>query len=119
MAAIFLVEDEALIRMMVADMAIDLGHTIAAETGDLKQGLELAAEKSFDVAILDLRLLDGSSEAVAKVLATRNIPFAFASGYGPDGLPERFRDRPVLRKPFEAQELQKCIEALLSTPRLD
>jgi CheY-like chemotaxis protein len=118
MAAIFLVEDEVLIRMLVADMATELGHTIAAETGDLKHGLELAAEKNFDVAILDLQLLDGSSEPLAKVLARRKIPFAFASGYGPDGLPEQFKDRPVLRKPFEIQELQTCIAALLSIREL-
>lgn len=119
MAAIFFVEDEVLIRMLVADMASELGHTIAAEAGDLKRGLQLAAEKKFDVAILDVQLLDGSSEPVGKILETRNIPFALASGYGPDHLPEGFRSRPILRKPFEIRELQKCIEALLSIRALD
>jgi hypothetical protein len=36
------VEDETLIRMMVADMVVDLGHTIAAEADDLRHGVELA-----------------------------------------------------------------------------
>ena len=32
-------------------------------------------------------------------------PFAFASGYGPSGLPEGFRDRPLLGKPFGSEAL--------------
>ncbi|SFH64691.1 CheY chemotaxis protein or a CheY-like REC (receiver) domain [Bradyrhizobium sp. Gha] len=119
MAAIFLVEDEVLIRMMIADMATDLGHRIAAEIGDVKGALKHAAQTSFDVAILDVQLLDGSSEPIADLLTARNIPFAFASGYGSGGLPERFKDRPILRKPFEAAELQRCIEELLSSQKTD
>ena len=119
MPAIFLVEDEPLIRMMVADMATDLGHIVAAEAGDVKRALELAASISFDLAILDVQLLDGSSRPLAELLAARDIPFAFASGYGPDGVPEGFRDRPILRKPFEAEELRKCIERLLGHPKAE
>ena len=32
---VFLVEDDAIIRMMVADMLQDMGHSIAAEAGHL------------------------------------------------------------------------------------
>lgn len=35
MASVLLVEDEALIRMMIADMIVELGHKIAGEAGDL------------------------------------------------------------------------------------
>ncbi|WP_438745165.1 hypothetical protein [Bradyrhizobium sp. U531] len=80
--------------------------------------MEFAANASFDVAILDVQLLDGSSRPLAELLAARNIPFTFASGYGPEGIPERFRNRPVLQKPFEAEELRRCIEGLLS-PKMD
>ena len=33
------------------------------------------------------------------------MPFAFASGYGRSGLPEGFRDRPLLGKPFGVEAL--------------
>jgi DNA-binding response OmpR family regulator len=117
MPALFIVEDDAIIRMMLVDMAAELGHTVAAEAGDLKRGLGIAAEGTFDLAILDLELLDGSSEPIAEALASRNIPFAFASGYSHESVPKRFRDHPVLQKPFRIDQLQHCIDALLSKPR--
>ncbi|MGY4622839.1 hypothetical protein [Bradyrhizobium sp. USDA 4486] len=76
MALVFLVEDEVLIRMMVADMVIDLGHTVAAEAGDLSSALEHANSAVFDVAVLDAMLGRDSIKPVAKALANRNSPFA-------------------------------------------
>ena len=113
MASVLLVEDEALIRMMVADMLTDLGHTVADEAGDLASALERANRGGFDLAILDVRLKDQSIEPVAEVLASRNIPFAFASGYGADGVPERFQGRPRLQKPCPIEQLDGCIAGLL------
>jgi CheY-like chemotaxis protein len=51
---IFVVEDEALIRMMVVEMLEELGHTIAAEAGHLDKALELAGSVDFDLAVLDV-----------------------------------------------------------------
>jgi CheY-like chemotaxis protein len=41
-ASIFLVEDEALIRMMLAEMVEELGHRVVAEAGNIKEGQALA-----------------------------------------------------------------------------
>ncbi|MGY4629091.1 hypothetical protein [Bradyrhizobium sp. USDA 4486] len=54
-----------------------------------------------------------SIEPVAKALANRNIPFAFASGFGADGAPEQFREQPRLQKPFQIEQLERCIARLL------
>ena len=42
------------------------------------------------------------------------MPFAFASGHGPSGLPEGFRDRPLLGKPFNEEALLALIRTLLA-----
>jgi hypothetical protein len=47
---VFLVEDESMIRMMVADMLEELGHMIAAEAGHLDRAMELARSAEFDRA---------------------------------------------------------------------
>jgi len=52
MACVLLIEDETLIRMMVADMLIELGHEVAGEAGDLGSGLALAKITECDAAIL-------------------------------------------------------------------
>jgi CheY-like chemotaxis protein len=47
------VEDEAIIRMMVVEMLEELGHTVAAEAGHLDKAMDLASSIDFDIAILD------------------------------------------------------------------
>ncbi|MCK1670737.1 response regulator [Bradyrhizobium sp. 150] len=113
MASVLLVEDEALIRMMIADMLAELGHTVAGEANDLQGGLVLASAPGVDAAILDVQLGKESSEPIAEALRGRGIPFAFASGYGADGIPKGFKDHPVLQKPFPIEQLERCLAALL------
>ena len=111
--SVFLVEDETLIQMMVAEMIEELGHNVIAEASDLKQALSLAQTANFDLAILDINLSGQRIDPVAEVLSHRNLPFIFASGYGEAGLTDRFRDRPALQKPFILTQLAEAIEAAL------
>jgi CheY-like chemotaxis protein len=101
---IFLVEDEAMIRMMVVDMIEELGHVVAAEAGQIGQALELAQSADFDLAILDV---------VAELIKSRNLPLIFATGYGAAGLPGEFEDYPALQKPFQLEALAASIEEAL------
>ena len=113
MASVLLIEDEALIRMMIADMLVELGHSVGGEANDLQSGLLLASTPDVDAAILDIQLGDNSSVPIAEALQSKSVPFAFASGYGADGVPERFRNYPVLQKPFTIEELDRCLATLL------
>ena len=47
---------------------------------------------------------------VADLIKARNRPFIFATGYGSSGLPEEYRDRPALQKPFQLETLGKMID---------
>jgi DNA-binding response OmpR family regulator len=113
MASVLLIEDEALIRMMIADMLVELGHSVAGEAGDLQSGLLLVSAPGVDAAILDVQLGDHSSVPIAEALQSKGVQFAFASGYGADRVPQGFEDYPVLQKPFRLQELQRCLASLL------
>ena len=111
--AVFLVEDEVMIRMMVADMLEELGYSIAAEAGEIDQAIRLARITSFDIAILDVNVNGKLISPVAEVIAARNRPFIFATGYGTQGLPPEYRDRPALQKPFQMETLAAMIERTL------
>ena len=113
MASVLLIEDESLIRMMIADMLVELGHSVAGEANDLQSGLLLASAPGVDAAILDIQLGAHSSDRIAEALQSKGVPFAFASGYGADGLPEGFQGYPVLEKPFQIEELERCLASLL------
>jgi CheY-like chemotaxis protein len=107
---VFLVEDEAMIRMMVVDMLEELGHSVAAEAGSLDKALELARSSEFDVAILDVNLNGEVIVPVAEVIQARGIPIIFSTGYGAAGLPEAFRNLPSLQKPFQLEALAAAID---------
>ena len=114
---ILVVEDELMIRMLLEDMLAELGCTIAAQTGHLDEALETARNGEFDIAILDVNLGGQSVSPVADVLAARGLPFVFATGYGERGLPDSYRDRPTLKKPFQLDSLRRTLESTLAAKR--
>jgi DNA-binding response OmpR family regulator len=113
--SVFLVEDEVMIRMMVADMLQELGYKVAAEAGDIAEAMRLAQTTEFDIAILDVNVNGKVISPVADLIRARNLPFIFATGYGSSGLPEEYRDRPALQKPFQIETLARVINNTLKS----
>jgi CheY-like chemotaxis protein len=110
---ILVVEDELMIRMLLEDMLAELGYTIAAEAAHLDEALEAARNADFDIAILDVNLSGQPISPVADALAARGMPFVFATGYGERGLPDSYRDRPTLKKPFQLDSLKRTLQSAL------
>ncbi|MGL5165282.1 MAG: response regulator [Afipia sp.] len=111
--SVLLVEDEVMIRMMVADMLEELGYTIAGEAGDIDEAVRLVQVADYDIAILDVNVNGKVITPVAEAVQLRELPFVFATGYGAQGLPEKFRDRPTIQKPFQIETLARTIESVL------
>lgn len=111
--SVFLVEDEVMIRMMVADMLGELGYRVTAEAGEIDEAMKLAETADYDFALLDVNVNGKVISPVADLIKARNRPFIFATGYGLSGLPEEYRDRPVLRKPFQLETLAQVIDSTL------
>lgn len=105
------VEDEAMVAMLVEDMLTDLGCVVVEIAGSVEQGLRLIAPGTiaFDAAILDVNIGGEKVFPVADHLATQGIPFLFATGYGPEGIAPRFAGRPVLAKPFRRAALETML----------
>src|SRR5947208_8983352 len=113
--SVFLVEDEVMIRMMVADMLEELGHSVAAEAGEIGEAVRLVQSTEFDLAILDVNVNGKVITPVAELITARNRPFIFATGYGSSGLPQEYRDRPALQKPFQLETLAQVIASTLKS----
>ena len=67
----------------------------------------------FDIAILDVNVNGKVITPVAELITARNRPFIFATGYGSSGLPQEYRDRPALQKPFQLETLAQVIASTL------
>jgi DNA-binding response OmpR family regulator len=114
-ASIFLVEDEALILMMLAEMIGELGHRVVAEAGNIQDAQVLAETAIFDLAILDINIDGSSIVRVAEIIDSRGLPFLFISGYGSAARPDAFIERPALQKPVSISILGETINAILAT----
>ena len=112
MARVLIVEDEALIAMLIEDMLLDFGCQVAGSAAQLEAALALAREGAFDFGIIDVNLGGTTAYPVAQVLRERGIPFAFVTGYGAAGLDPGFSDAPVLQKPFRGDDLAAVVRRL-------
>ena len=102
---VLLVEDEALVAMLIEDALDNAGAVMIGPFAAVAPALAAIPEAMPELAVLDLNLGGESSLPIADDLALRGVPLVFASGYGQAGLPPRFRNRPVLAKPFDPAEL--------------
>lgn len=109
---VLVVEDEILVLIMTEGMLRELGCRAVMAAGTVDAALALIATQSFDAAMLDLNLKGDKSFPIADALAARNIPFAFVTGYGPEGLNESYRHSLILRKPYMINDLATIFEIM-------
>lgn len=110
---ILVVEDEAIVAMMLEDMLAELGYAVVGPVTRFERALELARGAAIDAAVLDVNLNGRDTYAVADALNARAIPFVFATGYGAKELAERFRGTPVTQKPFHRDDLERALGAAM------
>lgn len=106
---VLIVEDEALVVMMLEEMLRELGCVVTGTASQTDAAKEMLATSPCDCALLDIKLGSEPVYPLAELLAARDVPFIFVTGYDhPDVLPA-FRNRPVLRKPFDLASLQQAL----------
>jgi len=104
---VLLVEDEALVGIMIQECLTELGFQVVGPVCTASDALAAAKAGDFDAAILDINLGDGMVYQVAEILVRRHVPFVFVTGYDAESVDSRFREIPVLQKPVEREMLQK------------
>ncbi len=104
---VLLVEDEALVAMMIQETLAEFGFQIVGPIGTAAEALSSVREHHFDAAVLDINLGDGLVYAVAEILEERGVPFVFVTGYDADSVDSRFGGIPILQKPIEREMLQR------------
>ena len=91
---ILVVEDEAMIAMLVEEMVLDFGSEVVGPAAKMEEALRLASDASLDAAILDVNVGGAVVYPVADLLRARGVPIIFATGYGAGELPSRFQKTP-------------------------
>ena len=111
---ILVVEDEALVAMLVEDALLDAGAEVIGPAATVAEALSLLDGTATPphAAVLDLNLAGETSTPVADVLVARGVPFVVATGYGASVLPPGHAKVPVLAKPYDPDELTTALGRL-------
>jgi two-component SAPR family response regulator len=111
---ILILEDEAMVSLLLEDMIEDFGAELAGSFSRLERALA-AMENGLqvDVALLDVNVAGERSFPLAAVLTGKSVPFVFTTGYDRSGLPAEWRDAPSLRKPFLQDDVRRALERAL------
>ncbi|TWF59218.1 GAF domain-containing protein [Neorhizobium alkalisoli] len=112
---ILVVEDEPLIGMDIVASLEDAGAEVEGPVATIDEACAIIADTRFDAALVDANLHGRPVGPIAAALAERAVPFAFATGYDRDGLPEDFRDRPILGKPAGPEQVVEMVGRLIAS----
>ncbi|MBF4763864.1 response regulator [Nocardioides islandensis] len=115
---VVIAEDEALIRMDLAEMLADEGYEVVGQAADGQQAVELAERERPDLVILDVKMpvLDGIA-AAERIAAQRIAPVVMLTAFSQRDLVERARDAGAMAylvKPFSQSDLAPAIEMAVS-----
>ncbi|WP_425349867.1 response regulator [Mangrovicella endophytica] len=111
---ILVVDDDPLIAMTTVDMLEDLGHRVIEANSGAEALDVLKREPSIDLVITDHSMpqMTGAELAIAALELRPGLPILLSTGYA--DLPPGFElDLPRLPKPFQQDQLQKAVDALL------
>ena len=115
---VVIAEDEALIRLDLAEMLAEEGYEVVGQAGDGEAAVNLVEELRPDLAVFDVKMpkLDGIS-AAEQVASKRLAPVVILTAFSQRELVERARDAGAMAylvKPFNKSDLVPAIEIALS-----
>ncbi len=111
---VFVVEDEFFVAYEIEDILKELGFEVVGPSLNVEDAQNLAKTAEIDAAFLDVNLGEGkTSEPVAKILRSRDIPFVFITAYTPDQITFRTSDDRVLEKPVTSGKILETLRAVL------
>jgi two-component system, response regulator PdtaR len=115
---VVIAEDEALIRLDLAEMLGEEGYDVVGQAGDGETAVALAEAHRPDLVVLDVKMprLDGIA-AAQRIAEQRIAPVVILTAFSQRDLVERARDAGAMAylvKPFNKDDLLPAIEMAVS-----
>lgn len=111
---VLIAEDEALIRMDLAEMLEEQGYEVIAQAADGQEAIDAARAHQPDLVVLDIKMPKVDGIAAATVIASERIaPIVMLTAFSQRELIERARDAGAMAyvvKPFGPHDLVPAIE---------
>jgi DNA-binding NtrC family response regulator len=111
---ILVVEDDALLGILLGEILVEMGHRVCAVTGTVAGAVSGAAQHKPELLIVDAWLRDGSGlSAVKKICETGYVPHPFASG-DISFIKTQRPDAVMIQKPYHVADLFIAIEQAIA-----
>lgn len=115
---VVIAEDEALIRLDLAEMLAEEGYDVVGQAGDGERAVALAEELRPDLVVLDVKMpkLDGIG-AAQRIAEQRIAPVVILTAFSQRDLVERAREAGAMAylvKPFGKADLVPAVEMAIS-----
>jgi AmiR/NasT family two-component response regulator len=115
---IVVAEDEALIRLDLAEILVEAGYDVVGQAGDGEEAVAVVRELRPDVVLMDVKMpvLDGIT-AAERIGSEGLAPVVMLTAFSQRELVERARDAGVMAyvvKPFTPADLTPAIEVARS-----
>jgi two-component SAPR family response regulator len=111
---ILIVEDEPFIAKNLALELVRKGAEVIGPVPTVKAALDVIENTNLDGATLDIKLLGEMAYSVADVLAARQIPFVFITGYDAGAVPARHANVSRIGKPFTPDVVRHALQEVLA-----
>lgn len=107
-------EDEALIRLDLAEMLQDAGYDVVGQAPDGQQAVALVRELRPDLVVMDVKMPELDGISAAELIGAEHLaPVVMLTAFSDRSLVERARDAGVMAyvvKPFTIEDLRPAID---------
>jgi len=120
-AAILVVDDEEMVRLLFKETLEELGHTVIL-AADASEGLELVKQRDFDLVFLDLKMpgMDGTELFRQIKIIKPRLLVTIITGYpGSELMRQALAQAPfgVMSKPFGESDIIDAVNSFLHITR--
>jgi CheY-like chemotaxis protein len=110
---ILVVEDSPVVGPFTADLLAELGCKVIGPAPNMAAARELIEAAEFDAALMDIHIRGERVFPLCDMLEIKGVPFVFTSGYADWQMPDKWRDRPRLQKPYKLHQIEEALKAIL------
>lgn len=107
---VLILEDDAILALDLATIVCCWTDADITSCRSVAQA-ERALKGGFDLALLDVDVIDGKSYAFASELKERSLPFAFVSGSRVIDAPDDLRDVAFISKPYDQRSIERFVSS--------
>ena len=109
---ILVIEDSPVVAPFTVEILGELGCEVVGPAPNMAAARELVESEEIDAAILDIHIRGERVFPICEMLEGRDVPFLLTSGYADWQVPDKWRDRPRLQKPYTLDQVKDALAPL-------